>query len=378
MLARNGRAPVGDLRYYVDTRLERFSTAIARAQLGAALAMYGDKARASEAFASAMALLERPRPTRRPGVNTVAFRNDFGSSLRDRAATLALVAETGVTIGRVARLTDLVTAALKARSTTSTQENAWLLLAARALLAKAEGVRLMVGDRAQEGTVIEGLDAAALARSPLVVRNEGAEPIKVAVTVTGAAMTPEPARAHGFTLKRRFFTLDGRELALAGSSNGGGDATTDGSPDSDEGAPKAASAASAAPKVAQNTRLVVVLEATPGEAKAGQLLLVDRLPAGFEIENPRIVDSASIKSLSWLKTTVHPSHSEFRDDRFVASFDLNARGNKQPDTLTIAYMVRAVTPGRYVHPPATIEDMYRPERFARTASGTLEIAPVAR
>ncbi|WP_227649964.1 hypothetical protein [Klebsiella pneumoniae] len=36
-------------------------------------------------------------------------------------------------------------------------------------------------------------------------------------------------------------------------------------------------------------------------------------------------------------------------------------------------MIRAVTPGRYVVPPATIEDMYRPERSARTAAGQAEV-----
>ncbi len=46
VLARNGRAPIGDLRYYSDTRLDRFSTPLAKAQLGAALAMMGDKTRA--------------------------------------------------------------------------------------------------------------------------------------------------------------------------------------------------------------------------------------------------------------------------------------------------------------------------------------------
>jgi uncharacterized protein YfaS (alpha-2-macroglobulin family) len=39
----------------------------------------------------------------------------------------------------------------------------------------------------------------------------------------------------------------------------------------------------------------------------------------------------------------------------------------------VAYIVRAVTPGSYVHPAATVEDMYRPDRFARTASGRLEV-----
>jgi uncharacterized protein YfaS (alpha-2-macroglobulin family) len=37
--------------------------------------------------------------------------------------------------------------------------------------------------------------------------------------------------------------------------------------------------------------------------------------------------------------------------------------------------VRAVTPGKYVHPPAAAEDMYVPERFGRTAFGTVEVVP---
>jgi uncharacterized protein YfaS (alpha-2-macroglobulin family) len=39
----------------------------------------------------------------------------------------------------------------------------------------------------------------------------------------------------------------------------------------------------------------------------------------------------------------------------------------------MAYIVRAVAPGRYVYPPATAEDMYHPERYGRTAFGDLEV-----
>jgi uncharacterized protein YfaS (alpha-2-macroglobulin family) len=34
---------------------------------------------------------------------------------------------------------------------------------------------------------------------------------------------------------------------------------------------------------------------------------------------------------------------------------------------SVAYIVRAVTRGHYVSPPATVEDMHRPGRFGRTA-----------
>ena len=53
VLARNGRAPIGELRYYVDTKLDDFATPLAQAQLGAALAMMGDRPRAERALQAA-------------------------------------------------------------------------------------------------------------------------------------------------------------------------------------------------------------------------------------------------------------------------------------------------------------------------------------
>ena len=44
------------------------------------------------------------------------------------------------------------------------------------------------------------------------------------------------------------------------------------------------------------------------------------------------------------------AHTEFRDDRFVAAFD---RGQGDDRDVTVAYVVRAVTPGVYAHPAAT-------------------------
>jgi uncharacterized protein YfaS (alpha-2-macroglobulin family) len=62
--------------------------------------------------------------------------------------------------------------------------------------------------------------------------------------------------------------------------------------------------------------------------------------------------------------------TEYRDDRFVAVFDRQA---DRQAIYSVAYLVRAVSPGRYVHPPAVIEDMYRPEKHGRTAYGQIEV-----
>jgi uncharacterized protein YfaS (alpha-2-macroglobulin family) len=119
-------------------------------------------------------------------------------------------------------------------------------------------------------------------------------------------------------------------------------------------------------QVEQNTRLVVVLTARrDGNDQTGNFLLIDRLPAGLEIENPTLVATGNTGSLSWLTDLTDVTYTEFRDDRFVAAFtDQSAK---------LAYIVRAVAPGQYTLPGATVEDMYRPERNATLATTTMSV-----
>ncbi|MBN9280809.1 MAG: alpha-2-macroglobulin family protein, partial [Hyphomicrobium denitrificans] len=118
VLARNGRAPIGDLRYYADTRIDRFSTPLAKAQIGAALAMMGDKERAERAFSAALAMMPDVTPD-------FGYRSDYGSTLRDGAALVALAAETGVAKAEQPKLASVIAKAYETRSYTSTQEQAW-------------------------------------------------------------------------------------------------------------------------------------------------------------------------------------------------------------------------------------------------------------
>ena len=99
------------------------------------------------------------------------------------------------------------------------------------------------------------------------------------------------------------------------------------------------------------------------------MLVTDLLPAGFEIDNPRLVNSADLQNFEWLGE-VAAAHSEFRSDRFVTAFDRNGGDSRE---FTVAYVVRAVTPGVYAHPAASVEDMYRPQLSARTATGVMEV-----
>ncbi len=86
VLARNGVAPVGDLRYIADTKLNDLATPIAKAQIAAALAMLGDKARADRVYLAALNDIA-PQPKLDLG------RADYGSALRDSAALVTLASE---------------------------------------------------------------------------------------------------------------------------------------------------------------------------------------------------------------------------------------------------------------------------------------------
>ena len=335
VLARNGRPVIGDLRYLTDAKLDAFATPLGKAQLAAALAMLGDRARAGKAFGAALSALDAERD------NGVA-RADYGSRLRDAAAVLALIAEANlggeIEGDAIARAGAVLDQARAGRSFTSTQENNWMALAAEALAEHAGASQFSIDGQPVKGALYRRWSGPGLETRSITVANAGQAPAQLAISVSGAPVEPDPAVANGYAIERTFYKLDGTKIDLH--------------------------------SLAQNERVVVSLKVTEAQARRARLLVVDRLPAGLEIDNPALVDGGSVEAFAWLTKDVEPTHTEYRDDRFVAAFD---RAEGQSAFITMAYIVRAVAPGRYVYPPATAEDMYDPERFGRTAFGELEV-----
>ena len=335
VLARNGRPVIGDLRYLSDAKLDAFASPLAKAQLGAGLAMLGDRARAGKVFAAALAAVEGERDQR-------VSRPDYGSRLRDAAAVLALLAEANLTGDAaprdgVPRAGAAVEAARAERSYTSTQEKNWMVLAAEALAERAGSGAFSVDGKEVKGALNRRFNGAALAK-PITIANSGQNAAQLVTTVSGSPIGEDPAVAHGYAIERTFYSLDGTKTDLK--------------------------------SIAQNERIVVALKVTESQARYAKLLVVDRLPAGLEIDNPALVDGGSVEGFAWLASDEAPAHTEYRDDRFVAAFD---RAEGQSAFINIAYVARAVAPGHYVYPPATAEDMYDPERYGRTEFGEVEV-----
>ncbi|QUJ76354.1 alpha-2-macroglobulin family protein [Sulfitobacter albidus] len=322
VLARAGAAQIGDLRYYADAKATQFATPMAAAQLGAALASYGDPTRADAMFTRAASLLARRGDPSR-------WRDDFGSDLRDRAAVLHLAAEAGSeAVDRDALAGDLgrVTRAL------STQEAAHVALAARALQGAPSDLRL---DGAPvQGTAIKILRDTAPQSHRLT--NAGDTPVDVTVTTLGVPEVPPEAGGTGYALRRTLYTLQGEPVSGP---------------------------------VPSGARLIVVLDLQPFESTGARLMIDDPLPGGFEIDNPNLLRSGDIAQFDWI-TAATPRHVEFRADRFLAAID-----RRDADPVQLAYVVRAVTPGSYHHPAALVTDMYRPASRATTGTGRVIVTP---
>ncbi|MEM5472866.1 alpha-2-macroglobulin family protein [Hoeflea sp. AS60] len=330
VLARNRKAAATDLRYYSDSQIDAFEQPLARAQIGAALSLYGDPQRAAESFRSAF---DHALST----ATLIGGRNDYGSALRDGAAMLALAAESTPTPGIVPELIRFVGDARTARQSTSTQENAWMVLAARAITAGNRSISVNVNGQAFAGAYQTRMSGDEIRDNPLTIVNQGADPVDAVVTTIAAPAQPLSAGGNGFAISRSYYTLDGQPATIS--------------------------------SVQQNERFLVVLQMREVNAWPSRVVVTDLLPAGFVIDNPRLVGSAELSNFPWLGD-VSASHAEFRIDRFIAAFD---RGGGSNRNFVAAYVVRAVTPGIYTHPAAVVEDMYRPELAARTATGFMEV-----
>ena len=329
VLAREGAAAVGDLRYYADVKGEAFDTPIGAAQLGAALAAYGDQPRADAMFARAARMLA----TRRSAEMEQVWRADYGTNLRDAAAVLALAVEAGSTAVDRAALSERIATGTGERAL-STQEAAWTLLATHALIDRRDADGVLIDGAPPSGPLVRVLQPGMPAA--VTVENRGTAAVPVTVTTLGVPAVREPAGGNGYAITRTYYTLEGAVVQ----------------PD----------------RVKAGTRLVVSLEVTPFAGGEARLMVADPLPAGFEIDNPNLIRGGQVTAMDWLSPLEEVEHAEFRQDRFLAAVD------RRDDTpFSLAYIARAVTPGTYHHPAPSVEDMYRPAFRARGETGRITV-----
>lgn len=101
-------------------------------------------------------------------------------------------------------------------------------------------------------------------------------------------------------------------------------------------------------------------------ANLENVVVVDMLPTGFEIENPRLESRAGIP---WLKAQgFKPDYIDIRDDRLIF-FGTFPRQRERK----FYYALRAVTQGEFTLPPIAAEAMYDPTKSAVTGSMSIKV-----
>ncbi len=320
VLARVGKAPLSTLRLIWEQQADHARSGLPLLHLSLALSAMGDEQNGALALDRALAT---PR-----GEDYLA---DYGSPLRDGALELALLRQHKLAQASWPELSAKLADTLAHRQWLSTQERLALLRLAQvdpavdwlARVESAAGEQRLAGQMSRQLGAPDSLAVTG-------VDNQGEGSLYVQRTLIGYP-TQAPARiSQGMSVTRSWFNADGQRFD---------------------------------PAKARVGDLVVVRLNVSSEQAVPDALLVEMLPAGFELENPALGNSIKLEELkiegkpAWQSDwNDYLKHQEFRDDRYTAALDLSAGGNQQ-----LVYLMRAVTPGRYQVPPTQVEDMYRPE-----------------
>ena len=325
VLAKGGKGDLARLRWWHDVQLKAEPSPLAKAQIGAGLAMMGDHARARSAL--------------RQAIGALGYRQEddwYQSPLRDLAGVIALAYEAGeVDLART--LQGRLENAVKDPDALNTQEQARLLQAAHYMLKAAGPMRVQATGAIVLPPAGGGPRWAVGKLADAKFSNPG-QAVWRMVTVTGTPVAAPPPQQNGIQLTKRLVSFTGGPVDLA--------------------------------SLHQGDRVIVVVSGRSAQARSMALVVDDPLPAGFEIETVLGADDAQNGPFKFLGELSNPSAQESRDDRYVAAMALAGKGS-----FSFAYVARAVTPGDFLLPGAQARDMYHPALNARTAVGRVGIAP---
>jgi uncharacterized protein YfaS (alpha-2-macroglobulin family) len=339
VLAKGGHGDLARLRWWHDVQLKNEPSPLAKAQIAAGLALMGDKARAHDAYAQAVAAVGYRRSPLQIGPLIFVDDEDwYQSPLRDLGAVIALGYEAGeldLARGLQARLDGSV----PDPGALNTQEAASLLKAAHFMLKAAGPIKIdatgVVAMPTPTNTPRYGVGRLADAH----FLNQGGA-IWRTVTVRGTPLRVPPPESDGLSVTKTFYSFSGGAVNLA--------------------------------SLKQGDRVIVLVSGHSSKGHSTALAVNDALPAGFEIETTLSPDDAQSGPFKFLGKLSSASVQEARDDRFVATMSLP--GN---DNFAFAYVARAVTPGEFFLPGAEAIDMYHASVFGHSQAGRLVVAPGA-
>ncbi len=212
-----------------------------------------------------------------------------------------------------------------------------MVMAAQALAKEAENFQLVVDGTPAAGALNRTLREGDLEAKPIVILNPGQAAARAVISVSGAPSIRFRRWRQGFKIERSIWTMKGQQTGYD--------------------------------KLKQNDRYVVHLKMSEPKSRLWPACSSSIRCRRLEIENPNLRTASRRRgSPSPRRISARPCRGARRPLR------RGLQPQRQPEAgVTISYIVRAVTPGRYIHPGAFVEDMYRPDRFGPRRLGVAEV-----
>jgi uncharacterized protein YfaS (alpha-2-macroglobulin family) len=120
------------------------------------------------------------------------------------------------------------------------------------------------------------------------------------------------------------------------------------------------------PSFSQNDLVVVKITIEAGDAAGTvkNVAITDLLPAGLEIENPRL---GALRELDWAKDAAQPDYMDVRDDR------INLFTTATTSPKSFYYLARAVSKGTFKLGPVSADAMYNAEYHSYNGAGVVRV-----
>jgi uncharacterized protein YfaS (alpha-2-macroglobulin family) len=338
VLARERKAPLATLRQLHEFRAQAQS-GLPLVELGIALNLMGDNPRGGTTISEGV---HKPR-------GNGYWWYDYGTVLRDAALSYALLDRYHIAVDGRENLLAVIATELEKNRYYSTQEKIALFLVGRSLSAGSgawTGRLTAAGNVAQlsqKGAFFRPVSTAELT-SGIRISNTSGAALYAELSLLGNPVQEPPAKDDQIELTRTIYRGDGHPLSE---------------------------------KTLHTGDTVIVHIRVRAKSEIGNALIVDKIPAGLEIENLNIVKGEQLGDVTI--AGMNPAsamasnqikHVEFRDDRFVAAVRLQPNrfefGPGANGGLNLFYRARVVTPGEFIIPPIYGEDMYRPNIFGLT------------
>jgi len=331
VLALAGKPELSAMLYLKNNKLRNMN-AFSQFQLAGAFALAGD-------MNTTRSLLPRTITTREVKRETGG---NFNSSTRARAIMLATLAEVDEHHPSIPALVESLTkSASKYNRWYTTQENAFAFLALGKIMKKQisnqyKGV--MTVDRghfADFDSTDQRFKDKNWAGKEVTLSIEGEGTCYYYWQASGILVHAQIEESdNDLKVRRRYLDRDGNPLDYA--------------------------------NIHQGDVLVSEIKITALTENLENVIIADMLPAGFEIENPRLQSRAGV---SWIgDKNYKPDYMDIRDDRLII-FGKFPRQKEQ----TFYYALRAVTQGDFILPPVKGEAMYAPAKSSVASSGNVSV-----